>query len=181
MTCTCTICNTEADGKAVRIATLTFFRREILYDVANLAYVEGDTMQPDEENSRHLVFDIVEEGNVDRATRVLNLAHTEVLELLHPFTKVDVDDGRFGCDTFAEPEDYMVRLTLPQGFSDTTVELLKNLIHEYLVFRVLADWLGIVKPSSLALWMSRLEELKAKIRQAANKRTGRTRRGWSPF
>lgn len=79
MNCVCTICNDGSDsGNKSTTATLTFFRKELIYDVANYAYVEGDIMQPDEEDSRHQVFDITQQGNVDRATRILNLAHTEV-------------------------------------------------------------------------------------------------------
>ena len=60
--------------KSVR---LTFKREELLYDIRNNAYVEGDVMQVNDAHDRHQVQDIGEEGNIDRVTRVLDLAHAE--------------------------------------------------------------------------------------------------------
>ena len=56
---------------------LVFRREQLLYDIGNYAFVEGDLLGDDAEHIAHQVKDIVEDGNVDRVTRVLNLAHTE--------------------------------------------------------------------------------------------------------
>lgn len=160
--------------------TLTFLRKELLYDIGNYAYVEAGVM-PNEDLGRRFVQDITQDGNIDRVTRVMTLAFSEVQEFLFPFTKVEVEDGTADDDTLTEPTEYVLSLAVPQGFSSTTVELWKNLIHEYIVCRVLADWFSIVKPQVAQSWAVKAAATVELIRKASNKRTGRTRRGWSPF
>lgn len=172
-------CNSQQQTKPV---TLTFKRSELLYDAANYSFVEGDIMKADDEHARHQVFDITQEGNIDRVTRVLNLAHAECVEMLYPYTKEEVPDEQAALDdVLTTPEAYVIVLNLPIGFSMTTVQLLKHLIHEYLVCRVLADWMSITNPSSQTNWEEKFSELKTKIQTSLVSRTGKIRRKCKPF
>ena len=172
-------CNSQQQTKPV---TLTFKRSELLYDAANYSFVEGDIMKADDEHARHQVFDIAERGNIDRVTRVLNLVHAECVEMLFPYTKEEIADGQEALnDVLTAPEEYHIVLNLPVGFSLTTVRLLQNLIHEYLVCRVLADWMSITNPNSEANWERKFESLRSKIRTSLVSRTGKVRRNCKPF
>lgn len=172
-------CNSQQQTNPV---TLTFKRSELLYDAANYSFVEGDIMKADDEHARHQVFDIAEKGNIDRVTRVLNLAHAECVEMLFPYTKEEIADGQEALnDVLTAPEEYHIVLNLPVGFSLTTVRLLQNLIHEYLVCRVLADWMSITNPNSEANWERKFESLRSKIRTSLVSRTGKVRRKCKPF
>lgn len=163
-------------------ATLTFKRAELIYDASNCSYVEGDIIPEGDECRRHQVCDIGQEGNVDRVTRVLNTAHAECVEMLYPYTKEEIPDGREALDdVLKEPETYEIRLTLPVTFSLTTLRLLEELIHEYLVCRVLADWMSITHPESEAKWEKKFSTLRNKIRAALVSRTGKIRRKLKPF
>lgn len=51
-----------------KTVTLTFKRSELLYDVENCSFVEGDIMETENEHARHQVFDIGQSGNVNRVT-----------------------------------------------------------------------------------------------------------------
>lgn len=171
--------NSQQQTKPV---TLTFKRQELIYDAANYSFVEGDIMKADDEHARHQVFDIAEKGNIDRVTRVLNLSHAECVEMLFPYTKEDIADGQEALtDVLTAPEEYHIVLNLPVGFSLTTVRLLQNLIHEYLVCRVLADWMSITNPNSEANWERKFESLRSKIRTSLVSRTGKVRRKCKPF
>lgn len=159
---------------------MVFKRKEIVYDLENYSFVEADLME--ESHNRHLVFDIAQDGNANRVTRVLNLAVSEVVEQLYPYTKEEIpDDAKDTDDILTEPEEYEIALMLPDGFSQTTVNLLNQLIHEYLVYRVLSDWLTIVKPDSAPVWLAKLEDIKNQIKTALHIRRGRTRRKMTPF
>lgn len=165
-----------------KIVVLTFKRSELIYDAKNYSFVEGDIMTTDDEHLRHQVFDIAEEGNVDRVTRVLNLAHAECVEMLYPYTKEEItEEGVEMDDTLTIPEEYRIKLALPDGFSLSTVKLLKHLIHEYLVCRVLADWMSITNPGSQANWEGKFTALKTKIQTALVSRAGKIRRKLKPF
>lgn len=171
----------DDNGKRIN-ATLTFDRGEILYDCDNCAYVVGDIADTDDmDHARHQIQDIAQDGNVDRGTRTLSLAHAEVVEMLFPFTRDNVDGNDNLDDTKREPQTYTVRLNLPQRFSKTTVDLLRNLIHEYMVCRVLQDWLSITYPKAADIWAAKVEEVKQKIKEAKAARTGFTKRRMSPF
>ena len=162
--------------------TLTFKRKELIYDAENYSFVEGDIMKADDEHARHQVFDIAAEGNIDRVTRVLNLAHAECVEMLCPYTKSEIPDTQTALDdVLTAPEAYDIVLNLPMGFSMTTVQLLKHLIHEYLVCRVLADWMSITNPGSQGNWEEKFTSLKTKIQTAVMSRTGIVRRKLKPF
>lgn len=165
-----------------KAVTLIFKRSELVYDAENYSFVEGDIMKTDDEHARHQVFDIAQKGNIDRVTRVLNLAHTECIEMLYPYTKTEIPDEQEALnDILAAPEEYHIELTLPEGFSISTVKLLTNLIHEYLVCMVLSDWMSITNPGSKAHWEEKFENLKYKIQTSLVSRTGKVRRKLKPF
>ena len=162
--------------------TLTFRRGELVYDAGNYSFVEADIMPEGDECRRHQVFDIGQDGNVDRVTRVLNTAHAECVEMLYPYTKEEIPEGQEVLDdVLKEPEIYEIRLSLPETFSLTTLRLLEELIHEYLVCRVLADWMSITNPESEANWQRKFTTLREKIRTALVSRTKMIRRKLSPF
>lgn len=231
----------KAQGTVVRTKTvkMTFKREELLYDIRNNAYVEGDVMQVKTEHDRHQVQDIGEDGNIDRVTRVLDLAHAECEEALFPYTKENLEqetemddtptyieptadaegtvekpvetpaegetDGETSgtvteedkpsvlSDDEAEDEftdetpkekptgDYVIRLLVPDEYSKTTVRLIVRYIHEYMVCRVLADWLSITNPPSAANWKAKQDEALEGMKEAVNFRTGRVRRTQTPL
>lgn len=165
-----------------KAVTLTFKRTELLYDAENYSFVEGDIMKADDEHARHQVFDIAAKGNIDRVTRVLNLAHAECVEMLFPYSKEEIPEGQEAMtDVMTAPEEYHIVLNLPDGFSLTTLKLLTHLVHEYLVCRVLADWMSITNPGSQANWEEKFRELKTKIQTSLVSRTGKIRRKCKPF
>ena len=145
--------------------TLVFLREELLYDIENYTFVTGDIMPVEDEHLKHQVFDVAQDGNEDLATRVLNLAHAECVESLK----------------LVVPERYEIELALPKQFSRTTVLLLKELIHDYFVCRVLVEWLGITDPTAQPFWKERLEMLKARMKRALLGRRKPLRRGQSMF
>ena len=161
--------------------TLAFKRDQLLYDISNYAFVEGDVMGEDTEHAKHQVKDIAEEGNVDRVTRVLNLAHDECVEQLYPYTKDDVVDGERFDDTFQAPEEYTIRMQLPDGFARSTVNLVRTLIHEYMVCRVLQDWLSITFPNSAPNWERKMTQLKKNMKTSLLSRKVVMRRKLKPF
>lgn len=172
-------CNSQ---QQIRTVTLTFKRQELIYDAANYSFVEGDIMTTDDDHARHQVFDIAEKGNVDRITRVLNLSYAECVEMLFPYAKEEITDGQEAFNNvLTTPEEYHIVLNLPIGFSLTTVKLLQNLIHEYLVCRVLADWMSITNPDREANWERKFESMRSKIRTSLVSRTGKVKRKLKPF
>ncbi len=164
-----------------KTATLTFRRYELLYDIGNYCWVEGDIMEVEDEHDRHPVIDVLDEGNVDRVTRVLDLTFRQCVELCYPYSKTAVIDNTSLDDVLGETDIYTMTLSLPEDFSQTSVELLENYIHELMVYRVLADWLSITKPDAADNWKAKIEEMKNGIVRTLTFRRKTLTRKMSPF
>lgn len=160
---------------------LVFHRKDLLYDIGNNSYIQGDVMDAKDEHERHQVMDVCQDGNVDRATRILNLAFQECVNMLHSYTKEDVAEETSLDNGFGAPDIYEMRLVVPVDFSKGTVELLKNLIHEYMVCRVMEDWLSLTHKPAQPVWEEKVKVLNGKILSCMNARGGKIRRPLKPF
>jgi hypothetical protein len=160
---------------------LRFGRNELLYDIKNYAYIEWDVTKVESAHDKHMIADIGEKGNVDRVTRVLDLTFAQCVELLYPYAKREVKGHSSRDNELEEEEEYVLRMKVPDTFSETTVTLLEKLIHELMVCAVLADWFSITKPDIAASWAARVEALETEIRRVKNRRSGRLTRKLHPF
>lgn len=160
---------------------LNFSRKELMYDIQNYAYIEGHVMGEEKQHAQHTLVDISEDGNVDRVTRVLNLIYAETVEMLYPYTKEE-PIGEEVNDTLEEPETYVISMELPKTFSRTTINLLSRLIHEFMVYRVLHDWLSITNPTAAGNWLEKSEEAERRINSIKHsRRSAFTRKIRTPF
>lgn len=176
--CPCASARGQMQTKTV---TLTFKRVEVLDDLKQNSYVAGDIMPGEDEHRKHQVFDIAEDGNVDRVTRILNLTMAEVRELLYPYTKSAVEEGDSRVNDLAVVEQYNITMTVPESFSKTTLSYLELLIHELITDRIMFDWLTQTYPEAAKVWEEKAEKTLAKIQETKNKRMRRGRRTMTPF
>lgn len=154
---------------------LTFLRKELLYDIKNYAYVESDVMGEERQHSKHVLADIGEDGNVDRVSRILSVVHAGVIELLYPYTKALPIEEEIK-DMLEAPEEYVIEMQIPETMSRTTLHLLSKLIHEYMVYRVLSDWLSITNPEAAENWRNKAELTEREINKTKNQRSAFTRK-----
>lgn len=168
-------------AKRTKIVELTFTRQNLLYDIENYAFVEGDVMRTDNEHAKHQVFDIAQDGNIDRVNRILDLAHAECVEMMYPYTKVSCEDSESVTNSPMDVYQYCITLQIPDDFSKTTIDYVSKCVHEYMTSRVLTDWLSITKPSAANYWAVKAAEAKDQIRTSLNARMKRVRRTLSPF
>lgn len=159
---------------------LSFKRDQLLYDIENYAYIEGHVMESDNTHQRHMVQDVGEEGNVDRVTRVLDLAVAKCRELLYPYIKHEIHRPELD-DTLKRVPVYGMVLSVPQNFSQTTLNYLERLIHEYLVCVSVADWMSITNPAKAETWAVKAAEAESELRGCLNSRIARVRRRCHPF
>lgn len=160
---------------------LEFLRSQLLYDIKNIAYVEGDVMTDDKQHSKHQVQDIGEEGNIDRVTRMMDVAVAECVEMLYPYSKAEVEEYTQMDDILQESYSYVVNLLVPDDFSKTTVTLIERYIHEFIIYRVLADWFLISAPDLAQKWLGKQEAAEVAIKDTLNARIRRVRKTQTPF
>lgn len=171
-------CYTDKNGNIE--AVLGFKRSQLLYDIRNYAYIEGHIMQTDNLHAQHTVQDVGEEGNVDRVTRLLDLTVAQCKELLYPYTKNEISNHELD-NVLKEQPAYGIVLSLPADFSQTTLNLLAKLIHEYIVCYTVSDWMSITNPAKAETWAVKAEDMERQIRVALHSRVNRVRRRLSVF
>lgn len=165
-----------------RTVTLRYLRKELLYHIKNNAYKEWDVMNDGEanEHAKHVIAEICEPGNIDRVNDLLSLIHADVIEMLHPYTKEELTDDLIEVK-IEEPEQYDVIMKVPATMSRTTIKHLSRLIHEYMICRIMGDWLGSSDAQSAALWLGKAEDAQERINEVKNYRTKALTRKISPF
>ncbi|MGN1228653.1 MAG: hypothetical protein ACI4T5_03250 [Prevotella sp.] len=209
-------------------------RSELLADLRALAYTEADK-ENDEGHAKHQLMDLCEDGNVERVTRVLNLAAAELTEKLYPYTKKPMiclgsreeenivnngsvsnngssegnaegdSEGNAEGDSegnaegssggnadgsgrksvsgsdYKEPEEYRFELNVPQMMSQTTVDYVTLLIHEYMTAKVMEDAMMRLYEGNAAKWQRTAERVVGAITAVINKRCRVMRRSMSVF
>lgn len=173
--------NDASDSGATKNVTLTFHREQLLYDIKNYAYIEGHVWGEENQHARHTLVEIGEEGNVDRVNRILGTVHATAVEMLYPYTKQVPVDNEEICDRMWTPDDYKIIMAIPATMSRTTLHLLSKLIHEFMVARVIYDWLSITHPEAAHNWLEKAWEAQEEINSIKNSRTGALRRPSHPF
>lgn len=128
-------------------------KKALLYDISNLAYVIADTGDYDR-HTLHRVRDICEDGNIHRVSRVLGLSYSQLLAALLPV--LGSPSIHVNHDQSASPHDYLFCFREDEGlkYSLTNERKLKikETCHEYMVSRVLEDWLSITLPEAADVW-----------------------------
>lgn len=167
------------DGK--RRVTLVFHRSQLLYDIKNMAYIEGHVWGEEHQHGQHMLVEIGEEGNIDRVNRILDTVHAAAIELLYPYTKEAPEDYDTYCDRMQTPREYVIDMLVPAQMSSTTLRLLNRLVHEWMVARVIYDWLSITHPEAARNWLEKAMEAKEEIESVKHTRMGILRRPSHPF
>lgn len=163
-----------------RYISIKLIRAELIYDINLSAYAVGETIRG-EDNDRSLVMDICDDGKVDKVTMCLNKAWGELLNDMTGYTKIETDEDMDADDVFTSPEEYSVRLCVPNSFSKLNVEAVKNAMHTYLVNEALAGWFAITKKDEVAYYEDKsLIEL-AKVKRFLNVRVKPVRIKMYPF
>lgn len=158
-----------------RIKLLT---SQLLYDIRNIAYVEGHVLEDDtteREHTRHLVTDIAEDGNIDIVARSLHLSFTGLQWAL---ARAALAPAPRYTDTLALPPAYELRLTA--CLSHAHASLLTQLAHRFMVASALYHWLSITHPDTAAKWRTEASECESRMASLTLSLSPATRRP-SPF
>jgi hypothetical protein len=155
-------------------------KRTSLYDrIEHGAYLTSEGMDEDG-HARHLVRDLMQEGNKERVDDLLGIAFGECLEMLFPYVKRPADDVTEIPDDRELGEVFDFLLLVPRTVSSTTLTLVRELMREYMVCTVLASWIGTVAPDAAEVWAARAEEARVEISIALEGRM-KVRRRLHPF
>lgn len=165
----------------VKRIEIRFLRDELLYDIAQMGFIEADVMRTEDEHQKHPTADVIEDGNRDMITRSLTKAFAEVRHALYPFTEEASEEGDWLDDSLTEPDEYVLYMKVPEGFAMSTHALLMNLVHDFLVSRTLSEYLMMTYPEKQGAYYQRSELALQKINGALVNRMTRVRRASRPW
>ena len=173
-------CRTAGNGK--KLIEIKHLRSQLLYDIANIGYVEGDVTEDELLHAKHTIQDICQSGNVDRVTRIMDLVHGRCADILNPISAdEDEQENEDIDDTLEETDAYTITLKVESRFKQSTAKLICDIIHELIVSTVLWEWLGISNPKASEKWGYKQEVLWEQLRSIVYRNQGRVRRPLSPF
>lgn len=127
---------------------------DLLYEISGMAYVVADVrVGSKSDHELHQTFDVCQTGNVDRVRHILTLAFMEVTQMA----------GRLLARS-SGPCKSGYRLCFNAQADAAKIEMVKGLVEEYMVARVLDDWLTVTLPEAAAVWADKWRQAAAGIR-----------------
>lgn len=118
------------------------------------------------------------DDNMEFFERIFDLAYSECVQMLYAYTKNEILQT---TDDKEVPETYDITLSLPKYFSETTIFYVEKLINEYIINRLMSEWIMIVKPENHSYWIERYLSTKQQISTALMARTQPLKRTLRPF
>ncbi|MCD8265631.1 MAG: hypothetical protein LUC33_00610 [Prevotellaceae bacterium] len=181
MDCTTSTGTSSSENVEVR---LVFLQRELLYDIRQWAFIEGDLMDDNGEathlHQKHETQDVGEDGNVELVARSLIRSFAECLNMLFPMAREAVEDDDERDNRLRQREQYVMRLSVPACYSRSQTELLERLIHDYMVFKALWQLTSLTDPQNAAQWMAKWEDAEDRIKDAKDANYSALKRPFYP-
>lgn len=153
-----------------KLLILEFKRQELVYEISNLGYIIRDSSKRETPDEGRNIADIEATGNVDRISRLLDLAYADVLRILSAFVDHKVETDAYGNDIQQDPDSYFVMITLKHNMPGTTENLLRIYIHEFMVDKVMGEWLLTVAPDKATTWLEKSQAMETNIKGAMSAR-----------
>lgn len=152
---------------------------ELVYDIRNTAYVFADSTKGDnaEPHDLHNIYDVCEDGNMDKVARLMDSAVEDCKELLFSLTRAKVTGSGFVSDEWEEvtgspcnDEDcYYLALHVPWSFSATSARTIMVYAHEYIVNRVLYKWMMLACSDGAQTFGMLAENARESLKTAAGR------------
>lgn len=171
----------------MKTATIRIDKNSIFEQIAKKTSYIGDRLLGQEDAYDRIA---VTDADMEFFNEPFMLALTECAEMLFPYvtdTSINTDTRMDKAADYQEPEPeavpfaYEIRLSLPDSFSLTTHNLVSNLINDYIVSRLIAEWMMAGNVESHSYWIERYASIRIQINRTMTARTQPARRGSGPF
>lgn len=148
-------------GRPGRIADIELRQDDLLADIANRLLVTANSIGKDADTAG--TKDALDDGNREIITGLVAKYVYECMNILFPYAKTPV--RRCRCDGGNEADVYVIRLTFERERSETQVQELRRLIHDYIVYKCYAEWLEMTLPAAntYTIWEQKAEDTRERI------------------
>lgn len=136
----------------------------IMADTANRLALVADSIPADGSQNTHHTKDILDEGNADIAKGLVKRFVFECMDLLYPYTKTPMRRIR-RSDSNEDICAYVIHLTFERPRSETSLQRLARLVHDYVVYKCMSEWLDMTEHASKAAgtWVDKADEVREQI------------------
>lgn len=116
-------------------------RDDVLYDVSSILYATIDSFSIDDPAKKAAILDINAESNIDRFSRVMEKSVRDIEIAMAAYAKKEVATTELE-NNLSAPTKFEINVEFPIGFYDSAAVAINTSIHEYVVTKILSDWLG---------------------------------------
>ena len=152
----------ERTIRTYSIVDIELKQDDLLVDIANRLLVTANSMDNDADT--HNTKDVLDEGNQEVIMGMVSRQMYECMNILFPYAKTPIRRCRCG-DGGNEADVYIIRLTFERERSETQVQELRRLIHDYIVYKCYAEWLEMTLPAAntYTIWEQKAEDTRQRI------------------
>lgn len=172
----------------MKIATIRIDRNDIFEQIARKTSYIGDKLQGQDDAYDRIA---VTESDMEFFSEPFMLALAECVEMLYPYaieTSQHADTRQNNAESSQGPETetvvafaYDIHLSLPDTLSQTTLNLASRQINDYIVSRLIAEWMLASNIESHSYWIERYTSIRAHINRTLTARTQPVRRRSGQF
>lgn len=138
--------------------------KEVMADIRSAAWMESEVHPELNRHRRHEMADICEEDNIATVWRDAGLAVAQVRYVLHRILALEM--ATEAINVIERPEVWNFRFLFP--LPHTTLEYLKEKIHEYIVATVMAERAEVIIPECAPIWKLRAKDTYLQLRSMAS-------------
>lgn len=156
-------------GNTIRCVDIVLYANDLYADIANRLALTADSMEAQGGNADlHTVKDAMDDGNKDIIDSLVARHVFDCINLLYPYSKTPIEHCRHYRKNENEAEAYVIHLTFEHPRSETSIQMVQRLIHDYIVYKCYAEWLAMTVPQvgTYTLWEEKAESVRGKIATA---------------
>ena len=145
---------------------IVLYANNLYADIANRLTLTADSMEAQTEGADlHTAKDAMDDGNKDTIDNLVARHVFDCINLLYPYSKTPIERQRRDRESENEAEAYIIHLTFERPRSETSIQLLQRLIHDYIVYKCYAEWLATTVPQAgtYTMWEGKAESVREQI------------------
>lgn len=149
-----------------RCVDIVLYANDLYADITNRLTLTADSMEAQAVNADlHTVKDVIDDGNKEIIDNLVARHVFDCVNLLYPYSKTPIERCRHNRENKNEAEAYIIHLTFERSRSETSIQLLQRLIHDYIVYKCYAEWLAITVPQAgtYTMWEGKAESVREQI------------------
>ena len=125
----------------------------------------AESMEAQTDADLHTTKDVLDDGNKEIVNNLVARHVYDCVGCLYPYSKTPIERCKRRREANNDVDAYVIRLTFEHDRSETSIQQLQRLIHDYIVYRCYAEWLAMTVPQAgtYTMWENKAEEIREQI------------------